>query len=128
MELIYARWLGWCTRVALTALVATFFLYVLGLAEPLIPLERLPAVWSLPVDRFVLATGAPTGWGWLALAGRGDYANFIGFGMLGLVTVLCYLRVLPVLARRGERALALLAAAQIVVLLVAASGLLAGGH
>lgn len=128
MELIYARWLGWCTGVALAALAATFLVYVIQLSEPLIALERLPQVWSLPVDRFLGVTGAPAGWSWLAVAGKGDYANLIGVALLGLVTLLCYLRVLPTLVRRGERALALVAAAQIVVLLAAASGLLAGGH
>jgi hypothetical protein len=132
MELIYARWLGWCTRIALGVLVVTFILYMLGLQAPLISLERLPQVWSLPVGEFLAATGAPTGWRWLRLAGTGDYANLIGVAMLGVVTVLCYLRVLPLLVRSGERAFAVLATAQIVVLLVAASGvaaiLLGGNH
>lgn len=128
MELIYARWLGWCTRISLTALIATFVLYMLGLHRPFISLERLPQVWTLPVEDFLSATGAPAGWGWLSLAGSGDYANLAGVAMLGLVTMLCYLRILPVLVRRGERALAILAAAQIAVLLLAASGVLGRGH
>ena len=132
MELIYARWLSWCSRIALAVLVVTFVLYMLGVHRPLIALERLPQVWGLAVDEFVAATGAPTGWRWLGLAGSGDYANLIGVAMLGLVTVLCYLRVVPLLARSGERALALVAAVQIAVLLAAASGLastlLAGNH
>jgi len=128
MELTYARWLGWCTGIALAVLAAAFLAYLVALSEPLIALQRLPQVWSLPVDRFVAATGAPTGWGWLAVAEKGDYANLVGIAMLGLVTVVCYLRVLPLLLRRRERTLALLAAAQVLVLLAAASGLLAGGH
>jgi hypothetical protein len=79
------------------------------------------------VDRFLAATGAPSGWGWLAVARHGDYANLIGVAMLGLVTVVCYLRTLPLLFRR-EPALGVLAALQIAVLLLAASGLLAAGH
>lgn len=128
MELIYARWLGWCTAIALAVLAATFVVYVLELAEPLIALERLPEVWRLSVDRFAGVTGAPAGWGWLAVAGKGDYANLAGVALLGLVTLVCYLRILPVLVRRGERVLALVAAAQIAVLVAAASGWLAGGH
>lgn len=128
MELTYARWLAWCTGIALTALVATFFAYLFQMSEPLIALERLPQVWGLPVDRFREATGGPAGWGWVRFAARGDYANLIGVTLLGLVTVVCYLRILPLLVRQGERTLALLAAAQVLVLLAAASGLLAGGH
>jgi hypothetical protein len=128
MELIYARWLSWCTRAALAVLAAAFFIYVLQVMEPLIALQRLPQVWSLPLERFLAATGAPTGWEWLRAATKGDYANLVGIGMLGLVSALCYLRLLLALVRRGERALAVLAALQIAVLLAAASGLLAGGH
>lgn len=128
MELTYARWLAWCTGIALTVLVASFFAYVFQLSEPLIALERLPQVWGLPVDRFREATGGPAGWDWLRFAARGDYANLVGVTLLALVTVVCYLRVLPVLLRQGERTLAVLAAAQILVLLAAASGLLAGSH
>ena len=128
MELIYARWLAWCTRAALAVLILTFLAYVSGAAAPLVVLERLPGLWSLPVDQFVAATGAPRGWDWLAQAGRGDYANHLGVALLGAVTLICYVRLLPALIRSGERALALLAALQILVLAAAASGLLTGGH
>ncbi|OGA73451.1 MAG: hypothetical protein A3G81_06025 [Betaproteobacteria bacterium RIFCSPLOWO2_12_FULL_65_14] len=128
MELTYARWLAWCTGIALTVLVASFFAYLFQRSEPLIALETLPQVWELPVDRFREATGGPAGWGWGRFAARGDYANLAGVTLLALVPVACYLRILPLLLRQGERTLALLAAAQILVLLAAASGLLAGGH
>jgi hypothetical protein len=81
----------------------------------------------LPVDRFVAATGAPTGWAWLGYLGSGDYLNLVGVAMLGLVTVLCYARIVVPLLRSGERLYAALAIAQIVVLLIAASGL-PGAH
>ena len=128
MELIYARWLAVCTRIALSALIITFVAYLAGVLEPLIAFERLPLVWGLPAQRFVAATGAPNGWQWLGLTGKGDYANLVGVALLGSVTLACYLRVLPWLLRRGERGLATLAALQIAVLVAAASGLLTAGH
>lgn len=125
MELTYARWLNWCTRIALATLIATFLGYVLGATDPLVPLDRLSALWRLPVDEFLAASSAPTGWGWLARAGRGDYMNMVGVAMLCLVTVVCYLRVLLI---RGDTTVRILALAQVLVLLAAASGLLAAGH
>jgi hypothetical protein len=125
---VYARWLAWCTRVSLAVLIGTFLAYLLNLAPPLVSLERLPQVWTLPVDRYVAATGAPTGWSWLGQLGRGDYLNMLGVAMLCLVTVVCYLRALPALFRRGERALAIIAGLQVAVLVAAASGLFAAGH
>lgn len=128
MELIYARWLDRATRIALGVLGASFALYVLGILEPLVPVPELARLWTLPVDRFVAATGAPTGWAWLDHVGRGDYLNLAGVALVGLITVLCYARIVPVALRSGERVYAALALLQIVVLLAAASGLLAQGH
>ena len=128
MELIYARWMSWCTRGALTVLIVSFVAYATGLIEPLIALERLPQVWGLPLEAFLAATGAPAGWGWARATAKGDYANLVGIAMLGMVTVVCYLRLFLSLFRRGERALAVVAALEIAVLLAAASGLLAGTH
>ena len=48
--------------------------------------------------------------------------------LVGLVTLLCYLVTLPLLLRLGERLQAALVGAQILVLLAAASGFLAGGR
>jgi hypothetical protein len=93
-----------------------------------VPLGRLPALWALPADRYLALTGAPTGWGWLALLGKGDYLNLLAVAALALITVVCYLRILPIQLRRGERLQAAMAMAQVVVLLAAASGLFAGGH
>lgn len=127
MELIYARWLDWGTRVALGVLVAAFLAYVLGVLEPWVPLAQLPTVWVLPVEQYIAAVAAPRGWGWLALAGRGDFASFAGIALLALVTLACYLRLLAALLAAGERRYALLVLAQVAVLLAAAAGLLSSG-
>ena len=127
-QALYARWLGGGTHVGLLALAAAFILYATGALDPVVPFERLPAVWSLPVDRFVAATGWPSGWGWLALLGHADCLSVAGVAVLCAVTIACYARILPGLLRRGERAQAALAAAQILVLLAAASGVFAATH
>ena len=103
-------------RIAFALLVATFALYVLGVLDPLVPTRDLARVWGLPVDRYVAATGAPTGWNWLAVLGRGDYLNFIGIALLASISLICYARIVPALPRL-HAALALI---QIAVLLAAA--------
>ena len=128
MELIYARWLAVCARAALALLITSFAAYVTGLLPPLIPLELLPSVWGLGLERFLAAAGAPAGWGWLGVVTTGDYANLAGVALLGAVTIVCYARLLVALLAARERPLAWLAAAQIAVLIVAASGLLTGTH
>jgi len=125
---VYARWLDWGTRLSLAVLVAAFLAYVFGLVPAALPLAEMPRFWRLPLERYLALSGSPTGWGWLAMLDKGEYQNLAGVALLGLVTVVCYLRLLPALLARRERLQAAIVAAQVLVLLLAASGLLAGGH
>lgn len=113
---IYARWLDVGTRAGFVFLVISFVIYLFGLLDPLIPPQELAQLWSLPVDRYVAATGAPTGWGWLRLLGKGDYFNVLGVAVLASVTLMCYARIIAALPRPQ----AVLALIQIAVLLAAA--------
>ncbi len=125
---IYARWLDWGTRLSLAVLIAAFLAYVLGFTPAALPLAEVPRFWALPLERYLALSGGATGWGWLAMLDQGEYQNLIGVASLGLVTVVCYLRVLPLFLARGARLEAAIVVAQVLVLLLAASGLLAGGH
>ena len=127
-QTVYARWLEWGTRVGLWLLIAAFAAYAFGVLEPHVELSRLPALWGLPAERYQAMAGAPAGWGWLGFLDKGDHLNLLAVALLSMITVVCYLRILPLHLRRGERLLAAMILAQILVLLAAASGALAGGH
>jgi hypothetical protein len=60
------------------------------------------------------------------LIDTGDHLNLAGVAWFALVILICYLRIIPPLAARGERLRMGLAIAQVVVLLASASGLFAG--
>jgi hypothetical protein len=125
---LYARWLDVGSKVGFAALIVTFFVHAFELVPPGIALEHLPLYWHLSVDEFIALTGAPKGWTWVARLGEGDLLNFIGVAILGTVTILCYARVLLVYVRARERALALICAAEILVLIAAVSGIVGGAH
>jgi hypothetical protein len=120
---IYARWLNMGTRVGLAMLVVGFGVYVFGVLDPHVPREELARLWTLPVDHYVAATGAPTGWDWLWHLGKGDYLNFVGISVFASITIVCYARIVPTLLVAGDRLQLGLAIAQILVLLASASGL-----
>ena len=124
----YARWLDTGTRLAFAASLLVFVLYAGGVVPSYVPPETLPDLWGLSVDQYLERTGAPAGWAWLSLIAFSDYASLACIALIGLVTVLCYLAILPMLLRLGDRLQAGLVIAQAVVLLIAASGVLAGGH
>lgn len=69
------------------------------------------------------------GWKWLGMLGKGDFLNFLGIAFLSGVTILCYIRIVPILFRKGDTIYAILAILEVLVLVLAASGLLkSGGH
>jgi hypothetical protein len=70
----------------------------------------------------------PTGWAWVAMLGKGDFLNFIGIVILSGVTIICYLAIVPALLRKNDRAYLAMAILEVLVLTLAASGILAVGH
>ncbi|HEX6362487.1 MAG TPA: hypothetical protein VFZ93_06020 [Albitalea sp.] len=127
-QLRYARALDWGGRIGLAMLVATFVAYASGLLAPHVPLEQLPSLWQLPVDRYRALTGSPAGWDWLALADRGDVATLLGIAVLAGCSIVCLAALLPLYLARGDRAYVVLCLAEVGVLLVAASGVLTAAH
>ena len=127
-QLIYAAALDVGMKAGLGLLVATFAVYVSGLLAPHVPFDELPDYWGLPVDEYLVAADVPWGWGWLALALTGDYLNFVSIAFLSGVTVVCYARILVYPLKSRDYLFAGIIVAQIVVLLLAASGILAVGH
>jgi hypothetical protein len=128
LQELYARWLGAVTLIAFAAALVAFVLYAGGLLPPFVPLDALPALWQLPVGEYLARTGAPAGWGWLRLLPDADYLSLACVALIAAVTLVCYLALLPMLLKLEERVQAALVAAQVIVLLIAASGALAAGH
>lgn len=124
----YATLLEWGTRVGLLALIISFAVYLFESLPPHVPLDRLPQVWGLPAKAFLEQTRTPTGWGWLALAIKGDMSNLIGIAMLAGCSLPPLLALIPFYWQRRDRAYAAMCAAIALVLVLAASGVLTGGH
>jgi len=115
----YALWLDRMVRVAFVLTAAVFALYVMRVLPAFVPLDALPSLWRLPLAQYLERSGAPVGWAWLPLVGRADYLNLAAVALFALMTLVCYLRVIPLLTRLQ----AAFALAQVLVLLAAISGL-----
>ena len=127
-QLRYARVLDWGSRVGLIVLVLSFFAYLTGLMESHVPPERLPGLWIHPVGRYLELTQSPSGWGWLPLIHRGDMAGLLGIAILAGGSVACLLALVPLYAARRDKAFVAICLAEVAVVVLAASGWLAGGH
>ena len=128
-QLAYAQILDKGMKIGLVLLTATFIIYLTGMLSPYLPVNDLPKYWTMPVHKYLEQTGIQPGWAWLGMLGKGDFLNFTGIAFLAGVTIVCYIRIIPILFRKKDTVYAVLALCEVLVLTLAASGLLkSGGH
>jgi hypothetical protein len=124
----YARLLDAGTRIGMALLWLGFFAYVSGLLPNQVAPEHLPELWTLPVERYLELSGAPSGWQWLARLHQGDVLALAAIAFLAACSGACVASLLPLYRARGDKVFLALCIAQVVVLLLAASGLLDAEH
>jgi len=128
-QVAYAKILDKGMKLGLLLLIISFVLYLSGILSPYIPVNDLPKYWGMSVHKYLEATGIPTGWSWISMVGKGDFINFIGITFLAGVTIICYLRIIPILFSQKDIAYGIIAIIEVLVLVLAASGILkSGGH
>jgi len=107
----------------------TYAIYLTGILPSHVELSQIPTLWDKGVGEFIEITHSPHGWGWLYLLARGDFLNYIGFTLLALMTIVCYLVLVRGYFRQKNWIYTVIAILEIVVLSLAASGILGrGGH
>jgi hypothetical protein len=100
-----------------------------GVLEPHVPVDKLPEYWGMSVHKYLEHAQVHGGWSWVRMLDKGDFLNFVGIAFLAGVTILCYLRIIPVFLRKRDRVYAVIGILEVLVLALAASGLLkSGGH
>jgi hypothetical protein len=124
----FADGMEWGVRIGLLALAIGYILYLTGILRPHVPTEHLIANWHLPAHQLIETCRLHTGWSWALEFHEGDYLNLIVIAYLASVSVWCCVRIIPFLWRERDVTLFIIVLAQIGVLLLAASGVVGGGH
>ena len=135
-QLLYAKILQVGMYIGLGLLLLTFALYTSGIVAPAVPVEALPDYWTMNVHDYLDATNRDhlhqehpvSGWAWLTVLEKGDYLNFLGIALLSSVTIVCFMGIVPTLVRKKDTAYAAIALLEVLILALAASGLLTVGH
>jgi len=130
-QLLYARVLEIGMYIGLVLLFVTFAVYAVGIREPYIPLDEISRYWTPEaggVEAYLREAKIEAGWGWLSMLRYSDFLNFLGIAILAGVSIICYLAILPGLLKNNDKTYALLALLEVVVLSVAASGIIEVGH
>lgn len=128
-QILYAHLLNKSMLVGLLGLIVTFIIYASGILEPIIPLPEVQNYWVMPVKDYLAKSGIHAGWAWLGNIGYGDMLNFLPIAFLSAITIFCYIAIIPGLLKKKDTAFVVLAIIEVIVLVVAASGILgSGGH
>jgi hypothetical protein len=135
-QFLYAGVLEIGMYIGLVILFITFGLYASGILAPAVPLDQISNYWNQGVHEYLEAVNRdhlhmehpPTGWAWVTMLGKGDFLNFVGIAILGGITIICYLAIAPALLRKKDFAYLAMVLLEVLVLSLAASGLLVVGH
>jgi len=118
----YATVMHWGTLAGFIVLIVSFVAYVFSWLPASVPLEQLPHLWNLPTAKYLKATGTPTGWSWLFMMGKGDFASLLGIAILSGSSVACIAAIIPVYAKDKNTTYIVICVLEIAVLLLSASG------
>ena len=128
-QVIYANILVIGVWIGLAVLFITYFIYLSGLMPSHVDMSLITNNWDKGVDEYLEITHSPHGWGWVAFLGKGDFLNYLGFVFLALMTIVCYLVLVKGYIAKKDWIYAGIAITEIIVLSIAASGMLgSGGH
>ena len=135
-QVLYAKILERGMYFGLVLMFITFAIYIFGILPPAVPRDEIAAYWNQDVHSYLVAINTnylhlqelPTGWNWVKLVGKSDFLNFIPIAILAGVTIICYLAIVPGLFRRKDVAYGVMAVLEVLILTLAASGILTVGH
>lgn len=127
-QILYANILRKGMFFGLAILFITFAIYVFGIMDPYIPKHEISSYWSLNVHDYLHHANIKNGWGWVGMLKYSEFVNFIGIAILAGTTIFCYMAIVPVLWKNNDKVYTVLAMLEVIILALAASGILAVGH
>ncbi|MEM1578625.1 MAG: hypothetical protein QXN34_05290 [Archaeoglobaceae archaeon] len=127
-QIVYGKILNYGGIVSIIAISVVFMIYITGIAPHYVDFEKLMELWGEKHHKFVEETKIPTGWEWLRLINYVDFLNLFLVALLAFLTIICYIAILPVFISKKDWIYATIALIEILVLILAASGLISTGH
>lgn len=127
-QLFYASVLNRLALFGFALLVVAFFIYILRILSPYVPLSEVPYYWTQSSSHYLESANIHPGWSWLSKIGYGDFLVYIPIVILAGTTIVCYVGVVFKFLKSKENVLVVIAILEILVLLAAASGFLKAGH
>jgi hypothetical protein len=128
VQLQYASLLSWLVRVGLALMFLAFAAYAIGIVPSRLDLRDVPDRWTLSSDEYIAQAGIESGWGWTGTIDDGRTLAFASLVVFPAGTMI--LIAIAVLLYLKDRSwiYAIIAGLETLVLVVAATGIISGGH
>ncbi len=128
-QILYGNILNKGMIIGLIGLIVAFIIYALEVMPTKIPLVEVQHYWVMPVHEYLEKSGMHAGWYWITQIGYADMLNLFPIAFLSALTIICYIAILPVLSKKKDTVYVILSIVEVLVLCLAASGILGtGGH
>ncbi|HDM75629.1 MAG TPA: DUF1634 domain-containing protein [Deltaproteobacteria bacterium] len=127
-QIRYANLLFWGAWSSILLMIVTYVIYLAGILDPYVPMDKVQTYWQLPVHEYVERANIPLGWGWVKFLNRGDFLNFLGLTLLGGMTIICFATLIPAYLKKKDWPFLIISICEVLILALAASGILAVGH
>ncbi|MEC9486821.1 MAG: DUF1634 domain-containing protein [Prosthecochloris sp.] len=122
VERSYAGMLERVSMAGIAASIVAYLLYVLHIVPSSVPVHEIAANWHLGAGELAERGLVVEGWSWIAGLPASDTLSLASIGLLTMTPVACLATASVSFLLRKDYAYALIAFLQIVVLLVAVSG------
>lgn len=124
VQLSYASIVRWVVLGGVLLMIGTFFFYVSGLVVSAIPVEEVPELWHMSAGELARQTGSAGAWAWIGALGDAHNLAFLALVFFPAATIVVLSIAAALFSRSGNKRYAIIALAEAVVLVVAASGIL----
>ncbi|MBN1279951.1 MAG: DUF1634 domain-containing protein [Chlorobium sp.] len=128
VQLVYASVLDVVSTAGMAMIAAGFLAYVLQLLPLTVSIEDIASHWHLRSGEMNSILSVPSGWSWVRDPLHGDVLSFVSIVFLSMAAMICLITVIPVFLSEKNRAYALIAILQVLVLAAAVAGLASGGN
>jgi hypothetical protein len=131
VQLTYAKTLDYVAHTVIVVMAIGFLIYLMELLPLTVPIETIAGNWHLSAANLQAKLNLPCGWGcFTSPAGilHGDIVSYISVIFLSLATLVCLASALTVFVSEKKHLYSVIATLQVLVLLVAASGIMSGGR
>ena len=125
-QLLLSKLFRGVVLIGFVLILAGFIFYVSGLFPSTIPVSKISSYWHLSAKEYVNTTKITPKWGWVKELGSGDVQSLASLVFMSLSAPVCLIVMAVAFLRERDRVYAVLAILQSIILIISASGIVAG--